>query len=111
MSPPRIIVRGATTSICRRTAFRKAFLAPWHPLVDDIFLYSLADAARVHDVALHATTRMPTHHHTDVTPRSDRLPAFAQQLHRDLSCAIKTLLAHERYDAPQNLWDGRNPIV
>ena len=109
MSLPRIIVRGATTSICRRTSFRKAFLAPWHPMVDDIWQFALADAARVHDVALHLSVRMPNHHHTDVTPRQDNLPAFAQQLHRDVSCAIKMLMEHERYEPPQDFWDGRDP--
>lgn len=78
-------------------------------MVDEIWLYALADAARMHDVALHGSTRMPNHHHTDVTPRQDNLPTFAQQLQRDVSCAIKTLLAHERYDVPQDIWDGRAP--
>lgn len=78
-------------------------------MVDDIWFYALADALRVHDVALHLSVRMPNHHHTDVTPRQGNLPAFAQQLHRDVSCAIKMLMEHERYEPPQNLWDGRDP--
>jgi hypothetical protein len=78
-------------------------------MVDDIWQYALAEAARNHDVALHLSVRMPNHHHTDVTPRQDNLPAFAQQLHRDVSCAIKMLMEHERYEPPQDLWDGRAP--
>jgi hypothetical protein len=33
-----IYVSGATTSLVRRTTLRKAFLAPWHPLVNQIIL-------------------------------------------------------------------------
>ncbi len=107
MSPPRIIVPGATTSIVRRTSFRKAFLAPWHPLVSQIWLYALADAAREHKVLVHMTSLVVTHHHTDVTPTRDNLPEFTRQLHADVSCALNTLLAHERYDAPRHVFDKR----
>ena len=32
----RIVVRGATTAITRRTTLRKAFLAPWHAMLEQI---------------------------------------------------------------------------
>jgi hypothetical protein len=77
MSPPRIVVAGATTALTRRTTLRKAFLAPWHPMVADCWLYSLADAQRETGVAVHFSGLFITHHHTDVggTARCARTPS------------------------------------
>jgi len=107
VSAPLIVVPGATTAITRRTTLRKAFLAPWHPLVEGNWLYALADAQRHTDVAVHFSGLDITHHHTDVTPSRDNLPEFAARLHRDMSCSTHTLLCQERYDAPRELWDDR----
>jgi hypothetical protein len=46
VTEPRIVVSGATTALVRRTTMRKAFLAPWDPMVEDLWLYSLAYALR-----------------------------------------------------------------
>ena len=40
----RIVVKGATTALTRRTAFRKLFWTPSHPLVTQGYLYALAMA-------------------------------------------------------------------
>jgi putative transposase len=109
VTQPYIHVRGATTSICRRTAFRKAFLAPWDPVVNQIWLYALAEAARVHRVSLHMSKLVVTHHHTDVTPSEANLPAFVHQLHSDVSRGLNELLRARGYDAPGDIWDGRSP--
>jgi hypothetical protein len=103
------MVSGATTAITRRTNMRKAFLAPWHPLVRDIWLYSIALAQHATDVAVHLGSLVVTHHHVDVTPSKDNLPEFTRRLHHDMSCALNTLLSNERYDSPRELWDGRRP--
>ena len=107
VSDPRIVVRGATTMVSRRTTLRKAFLGPWHPMVQDIWLYALAYAQQQCDVAIHHTTLLPNHHHTHVTPTKDNLPKFLALLHRDVSCAVHTLLCEQRYDAPRELFDDR----
>jgi len=108
MTAPSIVVRGATTALTRRTTLRKAFLAPWHPLVEQLWLYCLADAQRATDVAIHHSVLVLTHHHTSVTPSSDNLPEFLRRFHRDFSCALHTLLCRERYDAPRELFDDRS---
>jgi hypothetical protein len=108
LTAPRIIVAGATTAITRRTTLRKAFLAPWHPLLPQVWLYALADAQRRTAVAVHHAVCVITHHHLNVTPERDNLPEFTHLLHHDLSCALNTLLARERYDAPRELFDGRS---
>jgi putative transposase len=109
VTQPYIHVRGATTSICRRTCFRKAFLAPWHPLVNEIWLYALADAARVTGVSIHMSKLVVTHHHTDVTPAHPNLPEFTRRLHSDVSRALNELLIEQGYDPPRQIWDGRPP--
>jgi hypothetical protein len=109
MPVPGIYVAGATTAITRRCAFRKAFLAPWHPLVRQVSLYSLGDAQRETGVEVHHATTVLTHYHASVTPRYGNLPDFLRRLHHDMSCALNALLARERYDAPRELWDGRPP--
>jgi len=93
----------------RRTTLRKAFLAPWHPLVKDVWLYSLAHAQREKSVAVHHGTLVVNHEHLTVTPEQDNLPQFTELLHREVSKGLNTLLARERYDAPRELFDGREP--
>jgi hypothetical protein len=109
MTATRIIVAGATTAITRRTAFRKAFLAPWHELVREIWLYSLALAQAETEVTIHHGVLVINHEHLIVTGLRDNLPEFTWRLHHDVSCAINALLARERYDSPRDMWDGREP--
>ena len=107
MSPPRIIVPGATTAITRRTTLRKAYLGPWDPMVVQCWLYAMADAQRHTGVAIHLGQLVMNHEHLDVTPSFDNLPEFTKRLHRDTSCALNTLLGKHRYDTPRELFDGR----
>jgi hypothetical protein len=44
-----------------------------------------------------------------VTGDEDNLPRFTHRVHTDVSKAIHTLLANERYDAPRQVFDGRKP--
>ena len=107
VTAPRIIVAGATTAVTRRCTMRKAFLGPWHPGVEQAWLYSLALAQQHTGVAIHHGVRVVNHHHLTVTPEHDNLPRFLAIAHHELSCAINTLLAWERYDQPGELFDGR----
>ena len=109
MTAPRIVVRGATFALTRRTTCRKAFLAPWHPLVEQCWLYALADAQRKHGVAVHHAVRVVNHHHLTVTLREENLGDFLRDLHRDVSRCLSALLARERYDPQREIFDGREP--
>ena len=104
-----MIVRGATTAITRRTNGRKAMLGHWHPLVQPIVLYALADAQRQERVRIHHVCAVVSHLHTNVTGDEDNLPRFTHRVHTDISKGINTLLANERYDAPRQLFDNRQP--
>lgn len=63
MTAARIIVPGATVAITKRTNFRKAFLGPWHPLVEQIWLYAIADAQHELEVAF---LRITPHVNTEI---------------------------------------------
>ena len=84
-------------------------MAPWHPLVNEIWLFALADAQRVTGVSIHMSKLVVTHHHTDVTPSHPNLPEFTRRLHSDVSGAINELLLELGYEAPGQIWDGRQP--
>jgi len=88
VTSPRIVVRGATLAITRRTTFRKAFLAPWDPRVEQAWLYALADAQRETKVAVHHGVRVITHHHASITLTEPDLGEFLRRFHRDVSCAL-----------------------
>ncbi|MDH5674630.1 MAG: hypothetical protein OEZ06_21055 [Myxococcales bacterium] len=82
-------------------------MAPWHEQVGECWLYSLADAQRRTQVAIHHAIRCVNHHHLNVTPGSNNLPKFIKLLHEDISCSVNTLMARERYDQPHELFDDR----
>jgi len=100
-------VKGATTALVRRTNLRKAFLAPWHPMVSQISLYCLAYAQHATGMAIHHTTNVVNHHHTIVTPSRDNLPEFTHLFHSMVSRALNVLLMREGFDAPRQIWDSR----
>lgn len=108
MYPRHVVVPGATLALTRRTTMRKAFLAPWHPLVSQGWLYCLAEAQQKHDVAVHLTNLVVTHQHTDITLTKPNLGAFLRRLHRESSCFLNTLMAEHRYDAPREVFDKRS---
>lgn len=109
MTPPRIIVPGATTTITKRTNLRKAFLAPWHPDVNRIWQYALAAGQQKYEVAIHAGSLSINHQRLLVTPTHANLPEFVREVNLDVSRGINALLARERYEAPRELWDSRDP--
>ncbi len=111
MTAPRIVVRGATFSATRRTTFRKAFLAPWDPRVMEAWKYSVAYAQQEYEVDLHMAAVVINHHHLEATLRRPNLGAFLHRAHHDISCSVNTLMKHERYDAPKELWDKRSTHV
>lgn len=109
MTAPGIYVRGATTALTRRTVLRKAFLAPWHPLVEHFALWFLAKAQERAAVAIHASHFVVSHHHTSITPSDkDGLATFMRVFHGELSKALNALLARERYDTPREVFDDRS---
>jgi putative transposase len=94
-------------ALTRRTVLRKAFLAPWDPLVQQVFLYALADAQAATGVDIHHAVTCVSHYHAIVTPSRANLPEFTRRFHVDVSKGLHELLCRERYDAPHELFDDR----
>ncbi len=76
-------------------------------MVRDIWLYSLADAARQTNTDVHMSTLVVNHHHTTATPNEDNFPEFLRRLHRDASRGINALLREVGYDVPHHVFDKR----
>ena len=107
MTPPRIVVAGATTAITRRTVLRKMLWVPSDDLVHDGYLYALALAQTKFDVRVHHGQGMATHWHTCVTAMQANLPEFLRLVHRESARFRQEQLRAYGYDAPEVIWDGR----
>jgi hypothetical protein len=84
-------------------------LAPWSPEVVECWKYTLGCAQVKTGMAVHHGILVVDHQALIVTPCSNNLPDFTHRMIRDMSCALNALLARERYDAPRELWDSRDP--
>jgi hypothetical protein len=100
-------VAGATVALTRRTVLRKAVLGAWDPRVGQGWKYSLGLAADKHDVALHHTMRVVSHHHTMATPNGKNIAEFTRAVHQPMSCFLNTLLQRRGYDALDQVFDHR----
>jgi putative transposase len=79
MTAPRQILPGVTYLVTRRCSERRFFLRPG-TVINEIFLYVLAVAARRNRVAVHGYCVLSNHYHLVVTDTAGRLPAFMQDL-------------------------------
>ena len=108
MGYPRPVVAGGTYALTKRTVYRKAFLAPWHSLVMQLWLWSLAGAQRLTRVAIHHTTLNVTHQHSTITtPDEANLPRFTGYVHREMSKGLNVLLAELGYEQPRQIFEDR----
>ena len=105
----RPAIVGATDALTRRTNFRKAALAPWDRSVSQTWLYALAGASHKCEVDVHTTMVVPSHQHTEVTPRKKNTADFLHRLHHPTSCALNTLLQDRGFDPMDQLWDNAQP--
>jgi REP element-mobilizing transposase RayT len=100
MTAPRQILAGTTYLVTRRCAQRQLLLRP-SALVNGIFLYVLAVAARRFGVRVHAYCVLSNHFHAVVTDPDARLPAFEQYLDSLVARAINASLGRwESFWAP-----------
>ena len=109
MSYARIVVKGATTALTRRTAFRKLLWTPSSPMMTQGYLFALGMAQAKTGMLVHHGTLMPNHAHVTVTPTEENLPSFTRRLNRESSCFLKEYLAETGYEPPANVWDDRDP--
>ena len=109
MSSPRTAIPQVTIALTRRTTLRKAALGPWDPLVQQGWLYNLAEASTYLDVDVHLTSLVINHHHTSISSKHKNISAFLHRLHQPMSCFVNTLLQQRGFDALDHVWDGDRP--
>jgi putative transposase len=87
---------GTSYLVTRRCSERRFFLRP-SPIVNEIFLYVLAVAARRYGILVHAFCVLSNHCHLVVTDVDGRLPAFMQYLDSLVARAVNASLG--RFEA------------
>ncbi|HRI66341.1 MAG TPA: transposase [Polyangium sp.] len=100
MSYPRTIFPGKTYMLTRRTILRHFLLLPDEPM-KELIEYSLAVAAHIYKVQVHAFGAMSTHIHLVLTDPNGRLPLFLAYFHRLVAMGTKVLRSWEG-----SVWDS-----
>jgi len=105
MSHPRTILPGKTYLLTRRT-LRRYFLLRPDDEMKELIEFSLAVAATLYDVDVHAFCAMSTHIHVVATDTQGRLPFFLAYFHRLVAMGTKTLRQWEG-----SIWDSEQTSV
>jgi putative transposase len=102
MTAPRQILPGTVYLITRRCLHRKFLLRP-RDLVNQVFAYVLAVAAKRYGIKVHAFCVLSNHYHLVVTDPRARLPAFQQYLGAFVARAVNASLGRwETFWAPHS---------
>ena len=96
MTAPRQILPGRSYLITRRCLLRHFFLRP-DAVVNEVFAYVLALAARRYGVQVHAFCVLSNHFHLVLTDPHARLPAFQQFLAAFVARALNAHLGRWEY--------------
>jgi putative transposase len=89
MTQARQIFHGATYFLTRRV-LRKKLLRP-DPEITALILYSLAVAASLYEVQIHAFCAMPSHIHLVASDPDKKLPHFLRCFHHLVAMGVKRL--------------------
>jgi REP element-mobilizing transposase RayT len=105
------VLPGTTYLVTRRCSERRFFLRP-SEIVNEIFLYVLAVAARRYGVLVHAFCVLSNHVHLVVTDVEGRLPAFMQYLDSLVARAVNASLGRfEGFWASDASYSAVEPIA
>ncbi len=105
MSYHRIIFPGKTYLLTRRT-MRRYFLLRPDDEMKELIEYSLAVAANLYGMDVHAFCAMSSHIHIVLTDQRGRLPFFLAYFHRLVAMGTKILRAWEG-----SIWDSEQTSV
>jgi putative transposase len=100
MTYPRFVFPGKTYLLTRRTICRYFLLRPDDEM-EQLIEYSLAFAANLHHMEVHAYCAMSTHVHVVLTDVHARLPRFLETFHRMVAMGVKRL---RHWDG--SVWDS-----
>lgn len=105
MTLARQVVPGRTYLISRRCTQRQMLLRP-EPMVEQIYMYCLGEAAARFDVTVHGFIAMSNHQHLVVRDNRGNFPEFIAHFHKMVAKAVNTL--RRRWE---NLWATEQPSV
>ncbi|ABS27450.1 protein of unknown function DUF1568 [Anaeromyxobacter sp. Fw109-5] len=110
VTSPRRVLPGTTYLVTRRCSERRFFLRPSR-VVNEIFLYVLAVAARRYGLLVHAFCVLSNHAHLVVTDPHGRLPAFMQYLDSLVARAVNAHLGRfEGFWATDGSYSAVEPL-
>lgn len=98
MTVARQIIPGRTYLISRRCTQRQFQLRP-DPVMNQIYLYCLAEAAERYCITLHAAMQMGNHHHLVLRDNEGNLPEFLCHMHAMMAKATNAYRGRW-----ENLW-------
>lgn len=105
MSLPRPIIPGQTVMITRRCTQRMFLLLPT-AIVNNIFLYCLAVAAKRCGILIHAVCVLSNHYHLVASDPHGKRPEFYRWLHEFVAKAVNA--THGRWE---NMWASEQTSV
>jgi putative transposase len=103
MTIARQVVAHRTYLMTRRCTQRQLLLRP-DPLVEQIYLYCLGEAAARFGITLHAFLAMSNHQHLIVRDNLGNYPEFLAHFHKMVSKAMNALL-----ERSENFWATEQP--
>lgn len=110
MTSPRRVLPGTVYLITRRCSERRFFLRP-SAVVNEVFLFVLALAARRCGILVHAFCVLSNHAHFIVTDPSGRLPAFMQYVDSLVARAVNASLGRfESFWAGDGSYSAVEPL-
>jgi putative transposase len=98
MTAPRPVHAGRTYLVSRRCTQRQFLLRP-DPVVEQIYVYCLAEAAQRFDVSLHGFVAMSNHQHVVLRDNHGNYPEFLAHLNKMIAKAMNA--RHGRWE---NFW-------
>ena len=90
MTAPRQVLPGQCYFVTRRCSDRRFFLVP-SPIVNGIFVFCIAFAAKLTSMQLHALCVMSNHIHIVLTDPKGELPRFMAWLNRHSAVCLQIL--------------------
>src|SRR5262245_22444980 len=103
MTLARQVISGRTYLISRRCTQRQFLLRP-EPIVEQIYLYCLGEAAQRFDITLHGFIAMSNHQHLVIRDNRANFPDFLAHLHKMISKAMNALRGRW-----ENFWATEQP--
>jgi hypothetical protein len=103
MTVARQVVAWRTYLLSRRCTQRQMLLRP-EPIVEQIYLYCLAEAVQRFQITLHGCLAMSNHHHAEIRDNLGNFPEFLAHFHKMVAKTMNALRGRW-----ENFWATEQP--